>query len=213
MKLEVTLRKNLGTFCLDTAFAVEGTRIGVFGPSGSGKSTLFGLLAGLIRPDAGVIRLDDDILFDRTRGIELPPEKRRIGVVFQQAHLFPHLSVRRNLLYGWQRLTSQERRIDPQALITVLHLETLLDRKVTTLSGGERQRVALGRAVLACPRLLIMDEPLTGLDEISQVPDYPLPQPGLRRVCHPVPVYLPRPAGDSAANRFSAGIRWRPNGG
>lgn len=165
MKLEVSVRKRIGEFCLDTAFAVEGSRIGVFGPSGSGKSTLFGLLAGLFRPDAGTIRLDGDILFDRERGIDLPPEQRRIGVVFQQAHLFPHLSVRHNLLYGWKRLASQERRIDPQAVVAVLKLEALLERSVTTLSGGERQRVALGRAVLACPRLLIMDEPLTGLDE------------------------------------------------
>jgi len=165
MKLEVDVRKSFGTFTLGADFMVEGNRIGIFGPSGSGKSTLFGLLAGLVKPDYGTIRLDGEVLFDKERRIDLPPQNRRIGVVFQQAHLFPHLDVRRNLLYGWQRLPERERHIEPQALIKVLNLEPLLNRKVTTLSGGERQRVALGRAVLACPRLLIMDESLTGLDE------------------------------------------------
>ncbi len=165
MELAVQARKHFPEFSLDVDFTVAGSRIGIFGPSGSGKSTLFGLLAGLVRPDAGSIRLDGDTLFDSARGIDLPPERRRIGVVFQQAHLFPHLSVQGNLLYGWKRLPPGERRIDPQTLIEVLHLEALLQRQVTTLSGGERQRVTLGRAVLACPRLLIMDEPLTGLDD------------------------------------------------
>jgi molybdate transport system ATP-binding protein len=165
MELSIRADKRFPGFSLTVDFAVNGSRVGIFGPSGSGKSTLFGMLAGLVRPDAGAIRLDGATLFDRERGIDLPPEQRRIGVVFQHAHLFPHLSVRGNLLYGWQRLAPKERRIDQQALIDVLNLAPLLDRGVTTLSGGERQRVALGRAVLASPRLLIMDEPLTGLDE------------------------------------------------
>ncbi len=179
MELSVRLEKRFPEFTLDVDFSVFGSRIGLFGPSGSGKSTLFGLLAGLVKPDAGTIRLDGDLLFDSARGIDLPPEKRRIGVVFQQAHLLPHMSVRRNLLYGWQRLPKPERRIDPQALVAVLNLEPLLERNVTTLSGGERQRVALGRAVLACPRLLIMDEPLTGLDDELKYQIIPY----LNRVC------------------------------
>ena len=179
MELSVRLKKRFPGFAFDVDFRVDGTRIGVFGPSGSGKSTLFGLLAGLLKPDAGAIRLDGDTLFDWEHGIDVPPEKRRVGVVFQRAHLFPHLSVRRNLLYGWQRLHHQERRIDPQALIAVLNLGSLLERSVTTLSGGERQRVALGRAVLAAPRLLIMDEPLTGLDETLKYQIIPY----LNRVC------------------------------
>jgi molybdate transport system ATP-binding protein len=123
------------------------------------------MVAGLVTPDDGFIALDGEVLFDSGRKIDVPTAKRRIGMVFQQAHLFPHLSVRGNLLFGWRRLAPRERKIDPQALIAALNLEHLLENPVTTLSGGERQRVALGRAVLACPRLLLMDEPLTGLDD------------------------------------------------
>lgn len=165
MKLEVSLQKQLGAFRLDADFAVGGSRVGVFGKSGSGKSTLVSLLAGLLRPDGGHIRLDGETLYDGRRGIWAPPERRRIGVVFQHAHLFPHMNVQRNLLYGYQRISAAERKIDPAALCAVLGIEHLLERGVGSLSGGERQRVALGRAILACPRLILMDEPLTGLDE------------------------------------------------
>ncbi len=165
MKLEVSVEKRLGDFTLAADFALEGRRIGVFGPSGSGKSTLMHMLAGLLRPDRGRIRLDGDILFDAEQKINLPPEQRRIGVVFQHAHLFPHMSVQRNLLYGYRRIPRQERKIDPALLIDVLNIAPLLGRGVNTLSGGERQRVALGRTVLSCPRLILMDEPLSGLDE------------------------------------------------
>lgn len=165
MKLEVNVRKRFAAFDFAADFCVEGTRIGVFGPSGSGKSTLMNLLAGLLMPDAGILRLDDRLLFDGRSRWQLAPEKRRIAVVFQHAYLFPHLSVRANLLYGYKRLAAKERRIDPQALCEVLHLGPMLKRSVTSLSGGERQRVALGRAVLAHPRLILMDEPVTGLDD------------------------------------------------
>lgn len=165
MKLEVAVEKKLGAFRLGAEFTVQGERIGIFGPSGSGKSTLMNLLAGLLRADAGRIAIDGEVLFDSSAGINLPPEQRRIGVVFQHAHLFPHLSVERNLLYGYRRLPRPARRIAPEALIEVLGLAPLLSRDVTSLSGGERQRVALGRTILACPRLILLDEPLTGLDE------------------------------------------------
>jgi len=165
MKMDVSLCKTLGNFRFATEFALEGSRIGIFGPSGSGKSTLMHLLAGLHKPDQGSIRIDGETLFDDTQRISLSPEKRRIGVVFQQAHLFPHMGVRQNLLYGYRRIPKRQRKIDPQALIAVLGLESLLGRNVTSLSGGERQRVALGRTVLSCPRLILMDEPLNGLDE------------------------------------------------
>ncbi len=165
MKLEVSLEKKLGDFSFDTEFSVECRRIGVFGPSGSGKSTLMHLLAGLLKPDRGFIRLDGETFFDRASGINRTSERRRLGVVFQHAHLFPHMGVRRNLLYGYKRIPKEERRIDPDTLIEVLNLGPLLGRGVGTLSGGERQRVALGRAVLSCPRLILMDEPLNGLDE------------------------------------------------
>ena len=165
MHLTVSAHKMLGNFHFAAEFDLTGNRIGLYGPSGSGKSTLMHLLAGLLRPDSGTIRLDETILFDRIRGINLPPEQRRVGVVFQNSHLFPHMSVRRNLLYGWRRTPETDRHIEPEAIIEVLHLGHLLDRGVNLLSGGERQRVALGRTILTCPRLILMDEPLSGLDE------------------------------------------------
>ncbi len=165
MRLDVSVTKKLGDFTLDADFSIEGRRIGIFGPSGSGKSTLMHVIAGLLSPDRGWIRLDGDILYDGQSKTDLAPEKRRIGVVFQHAHLFPHLGVRRNLLYGYRRLAPPQRRIDPDELIEVLGLAPLLDRDVESLSGGERQRVALGRTVLSCPRLILLDEPMSGLDE------------------------------------------------
>ncbi len=165
MRLTVSVQKKLGQFQFAADFDLTGHRVGLFGPSGSGKSTLMHLLAGLLRPDCGSIRLDDTVLFDSARGIDLAPEQRRVGVVFQHSLLFPHLSVRRNLLYGWRRTAEAERRIEPGAIIEALHLGHLLDRGVNLLSGGERQRVALGRTILTCPRLILMDEPLSGLDE------------------------------------------------
>jgi molybdate transport system ATP-binding protein len=164
MKLELALKKNLGDFTFAAEFSAEGDRIGIFGPSGSGKSTLMHLLAGLIKPDQGYIRLNGEPLFDSAAGINLPPEQRRIGVVFQHARLFPHLGVKQNLLYGYKRTPKPERKINPNDLIDILGLGSLLERGVETLSGGERQRVALGRTILCCPRLILMDEPLTGLD-------------------------------------------------
>jgi molybdate transport system ATP-binding protein len=165
MQFEVSVQKKLGDFHLDAAFSLDGRRVGIFGASGCGKSTLMHLLAGLLKPDNGRIRLGEAVLFDSTAGINVPPEKRRVGVVFQHAHLFPHMSVQRNLLYGWRRTPEQDRHIKPEAIIEVLHLGHLLDRGVNLLSGGERQRVALARTVLTCPRLILMDEPLAGLDE------------------------------------------------
>lgn len=165
MDLAVDVEKHHGSFRFSASFALSARHCGVFGPSGSGKSTLMHMLAGLLRPDRGTIRLAGQTLFDADAGIDIPSERRRIGVVFQHSHLFPHMDVRRNLFFGWRRTEAAERRIAPEALIDVLNLRHLLDRGVNRLSGGERQRVALGRTVLACPRLILMDEPLTGLDE------------------------------------------------
>lgn len=165
MDLEVDIEKRHGNFQFSAKFSLAERRCGVFGPSGSGKSTLMHMLAGLLTPDRGTIRLAGRPLFDAATGINLPSDQRRIGVVFQHSHLFPHMNVRHNLLYGWRRTEVDERRIAPDTLIDVLNLRHLLDRGVNRLSGGERQRVALGRTVLACPRLILMDEPLTGLDE------------------------------------------------
>ncbi len=165
MELHLSLTKRFPSFSLALDQRLQGDRIGVFGPSGSGKSTLVNLLAGLERPDAGRIVLDGEPLFDSAGGINLPPEKRRIAIVFQNAHLFPHLSVRDNLLYGWKRTPEALRGIGLESVVEALRLEELLQRGVTNLSGGEKQRVALGRALLANPRLLLMDEPLSALDD------------------------------------------------
>jgi len=165
MNLSVSVKKSYPGFRFSVEFKLSGNQLGVFGPSGSGKSTLMHMLAGLLTPDSGLIQLDDTTLFDSSTGINIPVEKRRIGVVFQYAHLFPHMSVLKNLFYGRKRTKADKRLISPQALIEVLNLSHLLERGPNSLSGGERQRVALGRAVLACPRLILMDEPLTGLDE------------------------------------------------
>lgn len=169
MELQVTVHKRLGTFTLDADFTVSGERIGVFGPSGSGKSTLVSLLAGLDQPDAGAISLDGERLVDRAARINVPPEKRRIAIVFQRPCLFPHLSVRANLLYGFRRCAVARRDVGLDELAGVLGLGDLLERGVNNLSGGEKQRVALGRAVLANPRLLLMDEPLSALDDARKL--------------------------------------------
>ena len=165
MQLSMNVKKSFGAFKLSTDIVLRGDRIGVFGKSGSGKSTLVSMLAGLVDPDDGEIVLDGDCLFSSLKGINLRPEQRRIAMVFQQHCLFPHLSVKNNLLYGFKRCPTRFRTIDFTALVEVLKLEELLGRGVTHLSGGEKQRVALGRAILANPRLLLMDEPLSALDD------------------------------------------------
>jgi molybdate transport system ATP-binding protein len=165
MELSMAVRKSFGNFNLQTDFSISGDKIGIFGQSGSGKSTLVGLLAGLSRPESGEIVLNGEYLFSSQRRIDLAPEKRRVGIVFQHAHLFPHLSVEANLLYGYRRTAPQYRSIDLATLVSVLKLDGLLSRGVNNLSGGEKQRVALGRAILANPRLLLMDEPLSALDD------------------------------------------------
>jgi len=161
----MAVQKSFGAFTLATDFTVSGDRVGIFGVSGSGKSTLVSMLAGLVEPDRGEIVLNGETLFSSSKNINRRPEQRRIAIVFQQHCLFPHLSVKKNLLYGFKRCPAQYRTVDFTALVNVLKLEQLLDRGVTNLSGGEKQRVALGRAILANPRLLLMDEPLSALDD------------------------------------------------
>ena len=165
MKLSMNIKKSFGDFSLSADVTVSGDRVGIFGVSGSGKSTVVSMLAGLLEPDSGEIILDGECLFSSADRINLRPEQRRIAMVFQQHCLFPHLGVKSNLLYGFKRCPAEYRTIDFNALVDVLKLEELLDRGVTNLSGGEKQRVALGRAILANPRLLLMDEPLSALDD------------------------------------------------
>ena len=162
----VELRHSLGAFRLEAMFEF-GDRAGVtalFGPSGSGKSTVINAIAGLIRPESGRVVLGGETLLDTDRGILIPARERRVGVVFQDTRLFPHLTVKANLLYGWQRASAKADAGGIDAVIALLALEGLLDRRPRTLSGGEKSRVALGRALLMNPRALLLDEPLAALD-------------------------------------------------
>jgi molybdate transport system ATP-binding protein len=151
-------------FALEVAFTAGSGITALFGESGAGKSTVLHLVAGLIRPDRGRIAVNDVEFTDTAAGIFLPPHRRRVGYVFQDALLFPHLSVRRNLLYGRWFTRSRGSEISLDQVTSLLGIGHLLERRPTTLSGGERQRVAIGRALLAAPRLLLMDEPLAALD-------------------------------------------------
>lgn len=152
-------------FQLDASFHTSAELTLLSGPSGSGKTSILSMLAGLRRPDRGFIRLGTRVLFDSTAGIDLPAERRRIGYVFQDHLLFPHLSVGGNLLYGWKRRPAEARSPLLEKVVEVLELQGLLERLPHTLSGGERQRVALGRALMCGPELLLLDEPLASVDE------------------------------------------------
>jgi len=152
-------------FVLDCAFATDAPVTALCGASGSGKTSLLSVIAGLRHPDEGRICLRNRVLLDSAAGVNLPPEKRRIGYVFQEHLLFPHLNVRRNLLYGWQRRPAGARPVDFHRVVEVLELGGTLGHLPHTLSGGEKQRVALGRALLCGPELLLLDEPLAALDQ------------------------------------------------
>jgi len=157
--------KHLGAFRLDaTLTAPTSGVIALFGRSGSGKSTLTNVIAGLLAPDSGAVSLDGEVLTDVSRGMAVPVEHRRIGYVFQDARLFPHLSVAANLRYGARRRRSAPTLIAFDEVVALLGLARVLEQKPRQLSGGERQRVSLGRALLSQPRLLLLDEPLASLD-------------------------------------------------
>ena len=158
----VTLPLAEFTLSVDAIFTAQTT--GLSGPSGAGKTTLLELIAGLRRPATGVIRLDETVLADVGEKFSLPPEKRHIGYVPQDLALFPHLNVRKNLFFGHRTIPDQGLASDPERVISLLEIGPLLDRHIHAISGGERQRVALGRALLAGPRLLLLDEPLSNLD-------------------------------------------------
>jgi molybdate transport system ATP-binding protein len=165
MSVEVSAHDRLGEFVLDAEFKSDGRVTAIFGPSGSGKTSVLNVIAGLLRPRRGRVVVDGTVLVDTEAGIFLPAHRRRIGYVFQESRLFPNLSVRGNLLYGRFFAARDGRYASVEEVIELLELGALLHRGIQALSGGEKQRVAIGRALLASPRLLLFDEPLSSLDE------------------------------------------------
>ncbi len=162
---QISARRRQGDFLLDVDFTSPDAGVtALFGRSGSGKSSVINMVAGLARPDDGKIIVKDRILFDRIGNIDLPPHLRRIGMVFQDSRLFPHYTVRGNLCYGMDLTPKAERFVRFDEVVALLGLEHLLERRPHSLSGGEKQRVAIGRALLTSPQLLLMDEPLASLD-------------------------------------------------
>jgi molybdate transport system ATP-binding protein len=162
--IDVDIEQQLGAFRLDVKFSAEAPILGLFGRSGSGKTSVINAIAGIVKPRRGSIRINGVVLFDSAQRIDLRPDERRVGYVFQDALLFPHMDVESNLLYGQRLRAPRDRFIDEARVVELLGLGALLRRKPIALSGGERQRVAIGRALLAQPRILLMDEPLAALD-------------------------------------------------
>jgi molybdate transport system ATP-binding protein len=165
MSLAVEVTHRFGSFLLEASFVSEGRLTAFFGRSGSGKTSLINIIAGIVRPDRGRIVLDDTVLVDTERRIFLPKYRRRVGYVFQEGRLFPHLTVRQNLLFGRWFTAKRERHIGLDQVLDLLGIAHLMDRRPGALSGGEKQRVAIGRALLTSPRLLLLDEPLASLDD------------------------------------------------
>ena len=163
--LSVNITKAFGSFRLETQFEVEeGSITAIFGKSGAGKTSTINAIAGLTRPDVGVIQIGNTTLFDQNLKINLPIYKRQIGYVFQDDRLFPHMTVRNNLIYGTPKTRDVANSLNLTDITGLLELAPLLERRPRTLSGGEKQRVAIGRALLSNPKLLLMDEPLASID-------------------------------------------------
>lgn len=165
MSAEIAIHHRQGAFLLDVAFTAGKGVTALFGPSGAGKSSIVHVLAGLTRPDHGRIVLEGRTVLDTDRNVFVPPEGRRTGLVFQDARLFPHMNVETNLLFGWRRMGKRATADEIARTIRLLDLEPLLQRAPKHLSGGEKSRVALGRALLATPDILLLDEPLANLDQ------------------------------------------------
>jgi molybdate transport system ATP-binding protein len=164
MSFDVDVSRQIGDVRISARFEAGDGITALFGPSGAGKTTILNMVAGLIRPDAGRIAVNGQTLFDSAQGIDLPPERRRLGYVFQDGRLFPHRRVRGNLLYGYHLAPPDARWMSLDDAAGFLGIGHLLDRWPRSLSGGEAQRVAIGRALLSGPRFLLMDEPLSSLD-------------------------------------------------
>jgi molybdate transport system ATP-binding protein len=165
MTIEVSIRHKIGAFALRVDFSSSGRLTALFGASGSGKTSVINVIAGMVAPDKGRVVVDGRVLLDTAAHISVPRHKRRIGYVFQEPRLFPHLNVRQNLNYGAWFTPARERSADFEQVIDMLGIAHLLERRPSGLSGGEKQRVAIGRALLATPQLLLMDEPLASLDD------------------------------------------------
>lgn len=161
--LQVTMKKKLSDFTLDIQFAVENNILVLFGPSGAGKTTILRAIAGLVKPDEGTIIHNERILFSSAPKIFMPPQLRRVGYMFQEFALFPHLDVKSNIWYGVKKNTSKSQELY-ERLLGLLRIEHLTTRFIDKLSGGEKQRVALARALMAEPAILLLDEPLSALD-------------------------------------------------
>ena len=168
MTLAVALQKRLGAFTLDVDFTAGSGVTIVFGESGSGKTTLLRCVAGIARPEAGRIALGDRVLLDTRRGVDVVPARRRIGFVFQQLALFPHLTAAGNIGYGIAHLSAAERHDRILAVAGSFRIDHVLDRRPAGLSGGERQRVGLARSLVTDPEILLLDEPLSALDYATQ---------------------------------------------
>jgi molybdate transport system ATP-binding protein len=164
MSFDVDVTRQIGDVRISARFEAGDGITALFGPSGAGKTTILNMVAGLIRPDEGRIAVNGHVLFDSAQGIDLPPERRRLGYVFQDGRLFPHRRVRGNLLYGYNLAPTEARWMSLDDAAGFLGIGHLLDRWPRSLSGGEAQRVAIGRALLSGPQFLLMDEPLSSLD-------------------------------------------------
>ena len=162
--LEIDVELKREAFELEVKCSLNAMATGLIGASGAGKSTLLGIIAGSVRPSRGSLLLNDECLFDSKQGFSMPIHQRGIGMVFQDSRLFPHMDVQENLLFGWRLLASEHRRFEYKHIVDLLEIGHLQKQRAHQLSGGERQRVALGRALLASPRLLLLDEPLASLD-------------------------------------------------
>ena len=165
MTIEVDVTHRLGAFTLEARFISHGRLTAFFGPSGAGKTSLVNVIGGLIRPNRGLVVVDGTTLVDTASGVFVPTYRRRVGYVFQEGRLFPHLTVRQNLMFGRWFRPPHERKVQLETVLDLLGISHLLQRRPGALSGGEKQRVAIGRALLASPRLLLMDEPLAALDD------------------------------------------------
>ncbi len=163
--LQLKLSKSFKDISIDIEFSTRARIVGIKGVSGVGKTTLLSMIAGLVKPDAGHIKFNDSVFFDSYLGTNIPAYKRRIGYVFQDTRLFPHLNVKENLNYGRQIQKLKSTSYETDYIMEMLDITRLINRPIHNLSGGEKQRVAIGRAFLSCPALLLLDEPMASLDE------------------------------------------------